>query len=113
YVIAKDAATNTVVIGPKERLLCARCEAGEANWLVADPGAFEGREVMAKFRYNTPATRARFAMLSDGHGPTHSGRTGRFEVEFAEPQAAVAAGQAIVLHDGDRVIGGGWIDRAG
>jgi tRNA-specific 2-thiouridylase len=113
YVIAKDAATNTVVIGPKERLLCARCEAGEANWLIADPRAFEGREVMAKFRYNTPATKARFTLLPDGVGPTHSGRTGRFAVEFLEPQVAVAAGQALVLHEGDRVIGGGWIDRAG
>ncbi len=113
YVIAKDAATNTVVIGPKERLLCARCEAGEANWLIADPRAFEGREVMAKFRYNTPATKARFTLLPDGIGPTHSGRTGRFAVEFLEPQVAVASGQALVLHEGDRVIGGGWIDRAG
>ena len=112
YVIAKDASTNTVVIGPKERLSCVRCEAGEANWLVADPGAFEGREVMAKFRYNTPPTAARFRRLSDADGPTHSGRKGRFEVAFLEPQLAVAPGQAIVLHDGDRVIGGGWIDAA-
>lgn len=113
YVIAKNAATNTVVIGPRERLLCAGCEAGEANWLVADPGEFEGREVMAKFRYNTPPTPARFRRLPGGPGPTHSGRTGRFAVEFLEPQVAVATGQALVLHDGDRVIGGGWIDRAG
>jgi tRNA-specific 2-thiouridylase len=30
-------------------------------------------------------------------------------VEFAEPQFGVAPGQAVVLYDGDRVLGGGWI----
>ena len=60
-----------------------------------------------------PVSEASLALLPDGVGPTHSGRTGRFAVEFLEPQVAVAAGQALVLHEGDRVIGGGWIDRAG
>jgi tRNA U34 2-thiouridine synthase MnmA/TrmU len=39
---------------------------------------------------------------------------GRFEVEFAEPQSAVAPGQAVVVYDGvemDWVLGGGWIER--
>jgi len=44
--------------------------------------------------------------------PSPSGRTGRFEVEFDEPQAAVAPGQAVVLYDGDRVLGGGWIESS-
>jgi tRNA-specific 2-thiouridylase len=30
-------------------------------------------------------------------------------VEFAEPQHGVAPGQAVVLYDGGRVLGGGWI----
>ncbi|MCC6949806.1 MAG: hypothetical protein IT433_00005, partial [Phycisphaerales bacterium] len=48
-------------------------------------------------------------------GPTPSGRTGRFSVEFDQPQVAVAPGQAVVLYDAadpDLVLGGGWIERA-
>ena len=43
-----------------------------------------------------------------------SGRVGRFEVEFDEPQEAVAPGQAVVLYSCERpevVMGGGWIAR--
>lgn len=35
----------------------------------------------------------------------------RFEVRFAEPQFAVAPGQASLVYDGERVLGGGWIGR--
>jgi tRNA U34 2-thiouridine synthase MnmA/TrmU len=31
------------------------------------------------------------------------------EIRFAEPQPAVAPGQAVVCFDGDRVLCGGWI----
>ena len=34
---------------------------------------------------------------------------GRFRVQFEGPQHGVAPGQAVVLYDGDRVLGGGWI----
>jgi tRNA-specific 2-thiouridylase len=33
-----------------------------------------------------------------------------FEVKFEQPQTSVTPGQAAVLYDGDRVIGGGWIE---
>jgi tRNA-specific 2-thiouridylase len=35
---------------------------------------------------------------------------GRARVTFDEPQSAVAPGQAVVLYDGEVVVGGGWID---
>jgi tRNA-specific 2-thiouridylase len=34
----------------------------------------------------------------------------RLKVEFETPQNGVAPGQAVVCYDGDRVLGGGWID---
>ena len=34
------------------------------------------------------------------------------EVEFDDPQIAVAPGQAVVCYDGDAVIAGAWITRA-
>jgi len=33
-----------------------------------------------------------------------------FEVQFDQPQTSVTPGQAAVLYDGDRVLGGGWIE---
>jgi len=33
----------------------------------------------------------------------------RFRVTFDNPEYGVAPGQAVVLYDGDRVLGGGWI----
>ncbi|QOJ01845.1 MAG: tRNA 2-thiouridine(34) synthase MnmA [Phycisphaeraceae bacterium] len=110
YVVGKDPATNTVTVGARGLLLASGCSAGEANWLLDPPeGWFR---VMAKYRYNTPAVAARCRRLGDGE-PGPSGRSGRFEVAFDEPQAAVAPGQAIVLYDpadGATVLGGGWID---
>ena len=35
-----------------------------------------------------------------------------FEVVFDEPQSAITPGQAVVLYDGDVVLGGGWIEEA-
>ena len=39
-------------------------------------------------------------------------KDGRAKVEFATPQSAVTPGQAAVLYDGSRVLGGGWIETA-
>jgi tRNA-specific 2-thiouridylase len=39
---------------------------------------------------------------------------GRVRLRFASPQRGVAPGQAAVLYDGDRVVGGGFLaDAAG
>jgi tRNA-specific 2-thiouridylase len=113
YVVSKDAETNTVVVGEDADLRTIRCVAGEANWLVDEPGEGAWREVMAKYRYNTPAVRARVRVVGPSHVATPSGRQGRFEVEFEESQAAVAPGQALVLYDArepEWVVGGGWIE---
>jgi tRNA-specific 2-thiouridylase len=110
YVVGKDAATNTVTVGSKEDLLCAACTVGEANWLIDVPGG--EMRCWAKYRYNTPACEARVRIMGDAETATPSGRIGRFEVTFDEPQEAVAAGQAIVLYsrgEPDRVLGGGWV----
>jgi tRNA-uridine 2-sulfurtransferase len=35
---------------------------------------------------------------------------GRFEVHFNHPQTSITPGHAVVLYDGERVLGGGWIE---
>ncbi len=112
YVVSKNAATNTVTVGPRESLQSNSCTAAEANWLV-DPAPFtDWQPALAKYRYNTPAVAAEVRTLPPRTDPTPSGRTGSFEVRFTQPQTAVAAGQAIVLYDAanpDLVLAGGWI----
>ncbi|MFN7020693.1 MAG: tRNA 2-thiouridine(34) synthase MnmA [Phycisphaerales bacterium] len=115
FVLRKDAATNTVVVGPRESLMAFGCIAGEANWLVDEPAEGVWRDCWARYRYNTPAARAKFRRLEEANAATPSGRRGRFEVVFVEPQQAVAPGQAVVLYDDaepDVVVGGGWIESA-
>jgi len=117
FVVHKDAASNTVMVGPREMLDSTKCLAGEANWLM-DVSAGEWQRCFAKYRYGADAVAARFRLLDDrdsGLPATHSGRVGRFEVEFDGPQRSVTAGQALVIYDeGNRVVvGGGWIEGAG
>lgn len=112
FVINKSAANNTVVVGPRERLQSSGCVAGEANWLCDEGDFSDWRAVHAKYRYNTPAVAARTRVIAGGSEDTPSGRRGRFEVIFDKPQEAVAPGQAVVLYEGDAVLGGGWIESA-
>ncbi len=112
YVVGKDAKTNTVTVGSRDELMARGCTAGEANWLVDAPGAEDWTPVLVKYRYNTPPVPGEVRSLANDDAPSPSGRTGAFEVRFAQPQSAVAAGQAVVLlggEDSDTVLGGGWI----
>jgi tRNA-specific 2-thiouridylase len=100
YVTGIDASTNTVVVGPKERLLARALEASDMNWLDEPPGA--NRRVYVQIRYSHQAAPATVRL----------GESGCCRVDFEEPQVAVTPGQAVVLYDEDVVLGGGWIDRA-
>jgi tRNA-uridine 2-sulfurtransferase len=97
FVISIDAESRQVVIGMKEDLACGELEADKSNWLVAGlPAEFECK---AQIRYRHTAATATVTVLDEN----------RFRVIFNEPQFGVAPGQAVVLYDGDRVLGGGWI----
>ena len=102
YVVRIDAATNDVVVGPREAL--ARCSIGieKLNWL-GDHVPHSG-EIRAEARIrNTGAAAPCRAELRPDGGAT---------LTFDDPQYGVAAGQAAVLYDDTRLLGGGWIARA-
>ena len=99
YVIRLDPARRRVIVGPREALSCHRLTLRDPNWLVEDARAFAGRRLSAKVRSTRPATPAVLS-LDD---------RGRFQVDFEIPEEAVAPGQACVLYDGERMLGGGWI----
>jgi tRNA-specific 2-thiouridylase len=86
-----------VVIGTKADLARDSLEADRLNWLVPSvPAQFRCH---AMIRYQHQAAPAEVELLGDD----------RLRLRFDEPEFGVAPGQAVVLYDGDRVLGGGWI----
>lgn len=101
YVLDIVPATNEVVIGDRDELLATGLQASEVNWLIDAPTA-EPLSCQVKIRYrHTPAPAQVLAVADDGA-----------QVVFAEPQSAITPGQAVVFYQGDRVLGGGWIEQA-
>jgi tRNA-uridine 2-sulfurtransferase len=87
-----------VVVGDPEDLLAPALVASRVNWLIEPPAG--PLACQAKIRYrHAPAAATVYLLPDDGA-----------RVEFAEPQSAVTPGQAVVFYDGDRVLGGGWIE---
>ncbi|NJL31391.1 MAG: hypothetical protein HC898_07025, partial [Phycisphaerales bacterium] len=58
YVVDKDAARNTVTIGPREQLLATGLRAGQTHWLVEPLAVGEVRECHVKIRYNSAPVQA-------------------------------------------------------
>jgi tRNA-specific 2-thiouridylase len=101
YVVGIEPLARRVVVGPKQASYCGRIELAGVNWLAGPPPA-AGLAAEVKTRYNEPAVAALVRDLGEG----------RAEVALLEPQPGVAPGQACVLYDGTRLLGGGWIERA-
>lgn len=100
YVCSKDMEKNTVTVGPNEALFRKELLADDWNFFPFDTLTAPMR-VQAKARYRQteqPAT-----VYPEGNGVCR--------VVFDEPQRALTAGQAVVLYDGDLVVGGGTITQ--
>jgi tRNA-specific 2-thiouridylase len=98
FVVRIEPETKKVIIGRQEELARSELTASECNWLVDRSGG-EFR-CTAKIRYNSPPASATAEVLPDS----------RLHVRFDDPRYGIAPGQAVVLYDGDAVLGGGWID---
>ncbi len=100
YILKIVPAANTVVVGEREELQASGLAAARVNWLLPEPPV-ERLRCRAKIRYRHTAASAQVTALPDGSA----------RVEFDEPQSAITPGQAVVFYDGDRVLGGGWIEQ--
>jgi tRNA-specific 2-thiouridylase len=100
YVVRLDAAARRVVVGPREALARKVVALRELNWLGAAIPE-EGLDVTVKLRSAQPAVAARIFAAEEG--------TAR--LELYNPEYGVAPGQAGVVYDGERLLGGGWIAR--
>ena len=102
YVVEKNPVANTVTVGEKEDLQVELVSACETNWLIDEPPVGSWISCTAKFRYNSPPTKAEVCRTIEGE----------LRVRFAEPQTGIAPGQAVVCYDQDVVACGGWISAA-
>jgi tRNA-specific 2-thiouridylase len=100
FVLEIRPATREVVVGRRADLMNDGVDVAELNWLGTPPSP--GDEVAVQLRYRSPEVPATVVenrevlTLSLGHGV-----------------AAVTPGQSAVIFDGERVLGGGRIVRAG
>lgn len=98
YVVRKDLDAGTVVLGPNSALYTQELTADRVNLISID--RLEGPlQVTAKTRYTQQEAEATVEPLPGG----------RIRVTFQEPQRAITAGQAVVLYQGEAVLGGGTI----
>jgi tRNA-uridine 2-sulfurtransferase len=99
YVVGIDAGRDTVTVGPRAALERRSLTASGVNWIAGAPPDSEV-EVTAQIRHRHREAAATAEPLPGN----------RVKIEFDAPQSAVAPGQALVMYDGDVVLGGGWIE---
>ena len=97
YVVRLEPETRRVVVGPRRALACRRIGVRAVNWLGGDQTELA---VEVKVRSTRPPQPATLVRLPGD----------RAEVTLYHPEEGVAPGQACVFYQGDRVLGGGWID---
>ena len=97
YVLDITPATGTVTVGPAELLDVAEVVGLRPVWTVGEPPATP-LSCLAQLRAHGAVSPATVDLASD-----------RVAVRLHEPQRGIAAGQAVVLYDGDTVLGSATI----
>ena len=101
YVQKVVPESSQVVLCTEEQLVQSECYVGDLN--VLDPMIGQQTiEAEVKVRYATPSSAA--TLVPSSHGVLH--------VRFHQPQRALSPGQSAVFYDGERVLGGGIIQRS-
>jgi tRNA-specific 2-thiouridylase len=97
YVAAVDAPKRRIVLAPRAGLERRDAEVGEVNWLIAPPST--PLRCAVKLRAREVPRAAEIAWNAGA---------GILRVVLDEP-GVIAPGQACVMYDGDRVLGGGFL----
>ena len=98
YVCDKDTDKNTVTLGSNQDLFTTTLIAKDINF-ISVPQLDAPMRVKARVRYHQPEQWATAVQLD----------ADTLQLTFDQPQRAIAKGQAVVLYDGDVVVGGGTI----
>jgi tRNA-specific 2-thiouridylase len=99
YVIELRPRENQVVVGDREDASAISVECSRLSFTSAPPG--DTFHAGVKIRYRTP----------ERAGTVHLLGSDCARVQFEQPVWGAAPGQLAVFYDGDRVLGGGTIDR--
>lgn len=100
YVIKIDPVTNIVYVGPESALDSIEFIIKDVNWL--DQSALnDPREVNVKIRSMKKPVLAEISMYDND----------KIKVKLLSAEKAITPGQACVLYEHDRVLGGGWISN--
>lgn len=101
YVVKLEPQSRRVIVGSKEALDRTQVWIRNLNWL-GDTIPEHGLKVEVKLRSAmTPVTATLYYPVEDG----------RAQVVLHNPQEAVTPGQACVVYQATRMLGGGWIVR--
>ena len=98
YVLEKDAATNTLVVGESNELGSRELTARDVNWLAGE-APHDPFRALVKTRYTAKEVEALVTPLNGG----------RAKVQFDALQRDVTAGQAAVFYQDEVMLGGGII----
>lgn len=98
YVVGKNVADNTLIVGGNEDLLRDSLYADDLNW-ISFAELTEPVRCKAKTRYKQPEQPCVITPAENG----------KVYVKFDAPQRAITPGQRVVFYDADTVIGGGVI----
>ncbi|MGN1129875.1 MAG: aminomethyltransferase beta-barrel domain-containing protein, partial [Ruminococcus sp.] len=99
YVCKKDLENNKVVLCSNDELFSTELYANSINLISCD-SIDKPLKIKAKVRYNQQEQPATVTQID----------ADRLHIVFDEPQRAISKGQAVVLYDGDIVVGGGTIE---
>lgn len=107
YVVKLQVDQNQLVVGPKSALARTQILLHEVNWLAPDQqNVFDPNvqhHIGVKIR-SSGAVKSAILKLSAGMQSAM--------VQLVEPEYGVAQGQACVFYQGQRLLGGGWIEQA-
>jgi tRNA-specific 2-thiouridylase len=101
YVVRIEPDTRRIVAGPRDALATRAIGLAGVNWIGPDLAPGTMLECEVKVRSMRPPVAATVTLDGDGGAL----------VTLVAPEHGVAPGQACVLYDGERVLGGGWITR--
>lgn len=101
YVVRLNPDQHEVIVGPKEALACHEFSLINVNWLgeLAPPGV--GIPVQVKIRSSSKPIPAQIFLEGNNQS----------RIILNQPEYGISGGQACVMYNHTRVLGGGWIIR--
>ncbi len=103
YVIKIDADNNRVIVGEKEELKASKLQVKNLNWLAKTEDLQNNIKCSVRLRSNHKEIGATVKYLGKGYA----------DVVLDSSYNGITPGQACVMYDGNRVLGGGWIMKEG